>query len=206
MALSLLSEEDVETIMVDKEDTKNLKKSLTGRFPVLELANGVVVAESLPIARVLAKSHASFLGQDEASRAQCDMWLDFINSNVVPACERVVAQCDGSAKTQMDMRAFSIATGELKVALASIENHLKLRNFLVGHSLTLADLLLVSLLRQAFTLAVDKKTRDSSLPNLNRYTTIVSGMPVFVSTLGEAVFCKDAQFKPAAPVAPKKAE
>ena len=75
------------------------------------------------------------------------MWIDFINSEVVPAVERLVAQCNGTAKTQMDMRAYSIATGELKVALAQMEQHLKLRNFLVGHSITLADVLLVSLLR-----------------------------------------------------------
>ena len=97
----------------------------------------------------------------------------------------------------MDMRAYSIATGELKVALAQMEQHLKLRNFLVGHSITLADVLLVSLLRQAFTVAVDKKTRDGNLANLTRYTTTVAGMPVFVSCFGEAAWCKDAQFKPA---------
>jgi elongation factor 1-gamma len=72
----------------------------------------------------------------------------------------------------MDLKNFSIALTELKNALANLENHLKLRFYLVGHSLTLADVFLVSVLAQAFTLAIDKKTRDASLPNLTRYVTL----------------------------------
>ena len=100
------------------------------------------------------------------------MWTDYINSTVVPAAQRVIAQCDGTAKVQMDVKNFSIALTELKNSLANLENHLKLRFYLVGHSLTLADVLLVSILAQTFSLAIDKKTRDSLLPNLTRYVTL----------------------------------
>ena len=62
MALALLDADDIEVVQVAKDDTKNLKKSLTGRFPILELDNGMVVAEALPIARFLAKSHGVMLG------------------------------------------------------------------------------------------------------------------------------------------------
>jgi glutathionyl-hydroquinone reductase len=41
------------------------------------------------------------------------------------------------------MRAFSIALNKFKKTLAPFEKHLKLRNFLVGYSLTLADVTLV---------------------------------------------------------------
>jgi len=41
------------------------------------------------------------------------------------------------------MRAYSIALNQFKKALMPIEKHLKLRNFLVGYSLTLADVTLV---------------------------------------------------------------
>lgn len=47
---------------------------------------------------------------------------------------------------QMDIKNFSIALTELKNALVNLENHLKLRFYLVGHSLTLADVFLVSVL------------------------------------------------------------
>lgn len=125
---------------------------------------------------------------------QVDMWIDFINSTVVPAAQRVISQCNGLSKEKMDQRGFSIALGELKSALANIENHLKLRNFLVGHSLTLADALLINQLQNAFTLAVDKKTRESALPNITRYTTLILEMPVFQTVYGLVTFCKDANF------------
>ena len=58
-------ENRISLIQVGKEDTKLLKKSLTGRFPVLELQNGVAICDSLPIARALAKETACFVGFEE---------------------------------------------------------------------------------------------------------------------------------------------
>lgn len=95
---------------------------------------------------MLSKSHPLFYGTDESQRSQVDMWIDYINSSVIPAAQHVISQCDGSAKVQMDIKAFSIALTELRNILGSLEAHLKLRFFLVGHSLTLADVLLVSIL------------------------------------------------------------
>lgn len=73
---------------------------------------------------------------------------------------------------------------------------------MVGHSLTLADALLVNSLQKAFTLAVDKKTRESALPNITRYANLILGISVFQSVYGDVVFCKDAHFTAAE--APKK--
>lgn len=165
-------EHKIEKIPVTSEDAALLKKSVTGRFPVLEQSNGLAVCEVLPISRVLSKQHPLFYGVDENHRGQVEMWTDYINSTVVPTAQRVISQCDGTAKVQMDVKNFSITLTELKNALANLENHLKLRFYLVGHSLTLADVFLVSILTQAFTLAIDKKTRDAHFPNLTRYVTL----------------------------------
>ena len=49
--------------------------------------------------------------------------------------------------TSSDMKSFSIALNNLKKSLLPLEKHLALRNFLVGYSLTLADVtLLVNLI------------------------------------------------------------
>ena len=58
----------IEKVQVTAEDTSLLKKSVTGRFPVLE-ANGVTVSEVLPISRVLSKQHTLFYGVDESARS-----------------------------------------------------------------------------------------------------------------------------------------
>ena len=59
------------------------------------------------------------------------MWIDFINSNVAPAAKRVLDMVLG--ETLSDVKTFSISLNELKATLTSIEEHLALRNFLVGH-------------------------------------------------------------------------
>lgn len=122
------------------------------------------------------------------------MWSDYINSQVMPAARKVIAQCNGLNKPVMDLRQFSMAQTELRNSLASIESHLKLRNFLVGHSLSLADVVLVSMLVHAFSIAVDKKSRDANMPNLVRYVSLVAQMPAFASVYGQVSFCKDASF------------
>ena len=59
------------------------------------------------------------------------MWVDFVNNTVIPAAKRVLDMVLGEVTS--DQRTFSIALNEFKGTLSSIEEHLALRNFLVGH-------------------------------------------------------------------------
>ena len=108
---------------------------------------------------------------------------------MVPIASRVLDMISG--KVACDRMTFSQTQNQLKTALAPINEHLLLRNFLVGHSLTIADALLVSTLARCFELFLDKKTRDSSLQNLSRYTTLILKMGPFARSFGTVTFCKD---------------
>lgn len=140
------------------EGKKVTKKSLTGRLPILETPEGMLIAESLPIARYLARDHPTFLGSTAAERAQVDMWTDFVNQNVATGAKKVTDMVFGF--TMCDVRSFSISLNEFKGCLGSLNEHLALRNFLVGYQMTLADALLVSTLGLCFETVLDKKTRD----------------------------------------------
>lgn len=55
--------EAIQTVEVAADDEKLQKKSLTGRFPVLEdTVNGasVLISDGLPIARYLARANSAF--------------------------------------------------------------------------------------------------------------------------------------------------
>ena len=93
---------------------------------------------------------------------QIDTWIDYIQGSVVPAATRVIDMVTGKMVCA-DQRTFSVALNELKQALTPIDGHLALRNFLVGHQMSLADALLISTVAVCFELVLDKKTRDSSL-------------------------------------------
>lgn len=108
---------------------------------------------------------------------------------MVPAASRVFSMVAG--KMQCDRMTFSQSLNALKQSLACLNEHLNLRNFLVGHSLTIADALLVTTLARCFTTVLDKKTRDSTLPNLARYTNLILKMAPCVRVYGAVTFCKD---------------
>lgn len=90
--------------LVASNDKELLKKSLTGRFPYMVLDNGLVICEHVSIARVLSKNHPIINGVTQVDQQQVDMWIDYINSQVVPASKKVIAQCNGLNKPSMDLR------------------------------------------------------------------------------------------------------
>ena len=56
----LMQIEGIQKVKVAPEDANLQRKSLTGRWPVFEDADGVLVSEGLPIARFLSRDNALF--------------------------------------------------------------------------------------------------------------------------------------------------
>ena len=71
-----------------------------------------------------------------------------------------------------DIKAFSQQLGAFRDSLVTFEKHFILRNYLVGYSLTLADVYLVAALVGPFKHLFDKKTRMAKIPNLTRFMTL----------------------------------
>lgn len=88
------------------------------------------------------------------------------------------------------MKTFSIALNNLKKSLLPIEKHLKLRNFLVGYSLTLADVTLIVNLINPLQTMLDQQYRKETIPNLTRYCQIILEGKAFVQTFGRIHFAK----------------
>mgnify|MGYP001948290013 CR=1 FL=1 len=63
LVAKLMNVEGIEDVVISEDqDFLRRTKSVTGRYPVLETADGVTIADSLPIARYLAKDCAAFVG------------------------------------------------------------------------------------------------------------------------------------------------
>ena len=68
--------------------------------------------------------------------------------------------------------------------LQVLEKHLRVRNFLVGHQLSLADVVVALTSWGLFEGGViDVKVRKEQLPNLQRYTQIIVAQPTFKSLI-----------------------
>ena len=111
-----------------------------------------------------------FYGPDVAQRAQADEWIDIVTIKVVPILNSLVKQVNGEIES--DVKSFSLQLKAFKTEIAIFEKYFKLRNFLVGYSLTLADVYLITVLLPAFRLFLEKKTRLKDFPNLSRYMTL----------------------------------
>lgn len=70
------------------------------------------------------------------------------------------------------------------------EKHFKLRNYLVGYKLTLADIYLTAVLLAPYQLVIDKKQRDSQLPNLTRFMTLNLQLRHIRLAFGKIIFCQ----------------
>lgn len=113
--------------------------------------------------------------------------MDIISAQVAPLARNLVDQVLG--KEESEIKKFSQQTNQLKENLLLFDKHFKLRNYLVGYKLTLADVYLVACLIAPFQLLLDKKLRDQSLPNLTRYMTLNLHIQHFQKSFGVMTFC-----------------
>ena len=76
--------------------------------------------------------------------ALVDQWMDYVALNVANDIFTLSLDLFGILET--DHKHFNKVFAKVKDSLSVIENHLKLRNFLVGYSLSIADVYLVTIL------------------------------------------------------------
>ena len=186
----------VELVMVSDEmrASKEYKAvNPTNKFPLLETPEGNL-QESIAIAKFLASGHATLLGSNLVERAQVDQWCAWLQSGtifkVVPTCYAVFgkmpAESDAAAKKMVD---------ETKAVVRSIDANLK-GDWLVGGSVTLADLAVASVLSIAFQTILDGGFKKAA-PKACEWFARVAAVPEFVAINGRVRQCQKA-LKPVA--------
>jgi len=154
-----LMEVEYLSVTVAPTDEELLKKSMNGKFPVLELKDEkTTLCEPLSIARFVADGKLGFYGPDLVTKSQVDQWIDIISMRVAPASHQLIQQVCGFKESEQ--KQFSIELNQFKIALGMFEKHFKLRNFMVGYQLTLADVWLIVNLIAPYQMLFDKKVRD----------------------------------------------
>ena len=168
-------------------ETLKMKTPL-GKFPVLQLSDGqTCISESLSIAKFFANNKHGFYGPDETERVQIDQWVDIISTQIHPLAKNTIDQVLGLRESEI--RSFSQQSGQLRSSLEVFDKHLKLRNFLVGYKMTLADVYLTAVLIAPFQLMLDDKMRKQQLPNLTRYMSLNLQIQHFKLAFGRITFC-----------------
>jgi len=170
------------------EDLK--KKNPNGKVPVLETPEGYLY-ESNAILRYVARynDNSTIYGKDNFERALVDQYLDWISLTLEPAAEKLLFPLYGYAP--LDKAKYTQDLEALKKVLRIIDDRLKQSKYLVGDTLTIADIQLVTDLGCLYRFVFDEKFRKA-FQNLNKYFEALSNEPNFLKVCGKQVFIKNA--------------
>src|SRR6516225_8747157 len=132
-----------------KRETRNaefLKLNGAGQVPVVEFDDGSTLAQSNAIIRYLAR-HSDLISKDAFAAAKMDEWLFWEQYSHEPYIAVCRFQMVHQGKPKEAREAWRVERGER--ALDLMESQLASKRFLVGDSLSLADVALLAYTRLA---------------------------------------------------------
>ncbi|OIV91513.1 hypothetical protein TanjilG_08925 [Lupinus angustifolius] len=168
---------------VSNKTPEFLKLNPLGKVPVLETPDGPVF-ESNAIARYVArlKGDSSLLGSSLIDQAHVDQWIDFSSLEIDANILKVLLPRVGFAPYLAPVE--EAANAALKRALGALNTHLASSTYLVGHTVTLADIITTLNLYLGFT-KVLVKSFTSEFPHVERYFWTLVNQPNFRKVLGQ---------------------
>jgi len=113
-------------------------KKAHGQFPMLELDDGTVIFESNAIAAYIARAsgNQAFLGSNAFAEAQVEQWSLIAATGNWPNSRKIAYNVFGGVYNLED---FNNAVKGIKEQVKILNTHLEGKKWLVGDSITLAD-------------------------------------------------------------------
>lgn len=168
---------------VSNQTPEFLKMNPIGKVPVLETPDGAVF-ESNAIARYVArlKTDHGLFGCSPIDYGHVEQWIDFatleIDANLLTWFKPRI----GRAPYLPPAEEATIAA--LKRALGALNSYLASNTYLVGHSVTLADIVMTCNLFFGFSRLMTKSF-TSEFPHVERYFWTLVNQPNFKKILGD---------------------
>jgi glutathione S-transferase len=148
---------DIPRVEVDLMGAENrqepyLAKNPAGQLPALELDDGVILAEILPICEYLEEVHPSpaLIGTNPQERAVTRMWTRRVDLNICEPMANGFRFAEGLRLFQNRVHCIPQAADDLKAVarekLAWLDGLIEGRPYIAGDRFSLADILLYSFL------------------------------------------------------------
>lgn len=190
---------EVELVNDEKKGSKEFKAiNMTGKFPLLETEHGHL-NESLAIAKYFAHDHATLKGASAIEQAKVDQWSQWGLTTVIPNIMPVLAATFGWRDVQQ--ADFNDANKALKEQVRAINVALT-GDYLVGSTITIADIFVASILSLGFQTVLDAGFRKAA-PKASAWFERVMSHPSVVKNFGVVKACSKG-LKPATVVVPPK--
>ncbi|HUZ14219.1 MAG TPA: glutathione S-transferase family protein [Caulobacteraceae bacterium] len=139
---------DVDLMTGENRQAAHLARNPAGQMPALELDDGMVLAEILPICEYLEEIHPSppLIGADPEERGVARMWTRRIDLNICEPMANGFRFSQGLRLFESRVHCIPQAADDLKAVarekLAWLDGLIEGRTFIVGDRFTLADVLL----------------------------------------------------------------
>lgn len=144
--------EVVDIMKAENRAAAHVARNPAGQLPTLELDNGVMLAEILPICEYLEEKHPTptLIGATPEERAITRMWTRRVDLNICEPMTNGFRFAEGLPLFKDRLRCMPQAAEDLK-ALAQekitwLDGLIAGRDFIAGPKITLADILLFSFL------------------------------------------------------------
>lgn len=147
-----LPAEEVDLMSGENRQPAYTAKNPTGQMPALELDDGTVIAETIPICEYLEDTHPdpALIGATPQERAESRMWTRRIELNITEPLTNGFRFAEGLAMFKDRVHVIPQAADDLKAIarenLEKLDGWLEGRDFLAGDRLTLADIVLYAFL------------------------------------------------------------
>ncbi|KAJ3702740.1 hypothetical protein LUZ61_006445 [Rhynchospora tenuis] len=162
-----------------------LKMSPLGRVPVLETPDGAIF-ESNAIARYVAKLKADnpLYGSSLIEYAHIEQWMDFAATDIEAGLARWIYTASlGFGSTGFNAIMYRLALKVFKISLDALNAHLANNTYLVGHSVTLADIVMTCNLCWGYSRFMTKAF-TSKFPHVERYFWTMVNQPNVKKVIG----------------------
>jgi elongation factor 1-gamma len=187
----------------DNQTAEFKAKFPLGKVPALETPHGGVF-ESNAIASYIATLHKpELLGRSPFEQVQVRQWIEFANNEVEPNRNLIIYSAKGFFPA--NQKVVDEANAALEKSLMVVNEFLQSHTYLVGHAVTLADIILASGLVQLFVSVFTPACRDSC-PHLVRWFNTLINQPEFSKVVGKVEFNTAGKGEKAAAAAPVKKE
>jgi elongation factor 1-gamma len=167
-----------------------LKKFPRGKVPAVEFSDGLALCG--PTAAALHIASPALRGQTQQDQALILNWMEFADQDILPASCTWVFPCLGIM--QFNKQNTEKAKEEVKHCLQILDDHLRLRTYLVGERISLADITVCCNLLQLYQHVLDAEFRKPYV-HTNRWFNTMINQPNVKAVIGEFNMCtKMAQF------------
>ncbi|TFK71221.1 elongation factor 1-gamma [Pluteus cervinus] len=201
--------------LTDNKKPEFLAKFPHGKIPALETKDGFKLFEGTAIARYVSSlaPNSGLQGHTKEEAALVDQWIHLAESELDSLTDIILSLIRGGLGYSKTVHTSSVERQTR--TLKTLNAHLATRTFFVGERITLADIVVASIIQRAVSFTVDAPLR-AQVPHVIRHLETIVNQPKFVDIFGPTEYVekavqytppakekKEKDPKPAAPPAPK---